>query len=195
MATLPPPTPYSRREAAEAQRYYRRSLRRPSMVGPMVLIVVGVIALLVEIGKLNAYHVWEWYIRWWPLLLIGVGLLSLGEWWLDRNHGPRADARRSHGGLIALDYLPGRTRATWWASTTHAACMACISVRAWQLSTKTFFSHLLGAGARCRPQPQPGDSRRGGGRHPGTSHGDVTVTLSGDDQVHVASAPGGLRLE
>ena len=22
--------------------------------------------------------------RWWPLLLIGVGLLSLGEWWLDR---------------------------------------------------------------------------------------------------------------
>ncbi len=25
--------------------------------------------------------------RWWPLLLIGVGLLSLGEWYLDRQRG------------------------------------------------------------------------------------------------------------
>ena len=32
MATLPPP--YSQRDAARAQRYYRRSLRRPSMVRP-----------------------------------------------------------------------------------------------------------------------------------------------------------------
>ena len=82
MATLPPP--YSQRDAARAQRYYRRSLRRPSMLGPLVLIVVGVIALLVETNQLNAVHLWDWYIRWWPLLLIGVGLLSLGEWWLDR---------------------------------------------------------------------------------------------------------------
>ena len=52
MATLPPP--YSQRDAARAQRYYQRSLRRPSMLGPLVLIVVGVIALLVETNKLNA---------------------------------------------------------------------------------------------------------------------------------------------
>ncbi len=51
MATLPPP--YSQRDAARAQRYYRRSLRRPSMVGPVVLIAVGVIALLVETNQLN----------------------------------------------------------------------------------------------------------------------------------------------
>ena len=76
MATLPPP--YSQRDAARAQRYYMRSLRRRSMLGPVVLIVFGVIALLVETGKLNAFHLWDWYIHWWPLLLIGLGLLSLG---------------------------------------------------------------------------------------------------------------------
>ena len=51
MATLPPP--YSQRDAARAQRYYQRSLRRPSMLGPVVLIVVGVLALLVETDGLT----------------------------------------------------------------------------------------------------------------------------------------------
>ena len=54
MATLPPPP--SQRDAARAQRYYQRSLRRPSMLGPIVLIAVGVIALLVETNTLNAFH-------------------------------------------------------------------------------------------------------------------------------------------
>ena len=98
MATLPPP--YTQRDAARAQRYYRYSMRRPSLLGPVVLVVVGVLALLVETNRLNAYHLWDWYLRWWPLLLIGVGLLSLGEWWLDRKHD--GFPRRSHGGLIAL---------------------------------------------------------------------------------------------
>src|ERR1700733_1664301 len=105
MATVPPPysqqdAARARRGAAPAERYSRRSLRRPSMLGPVVLIVLGVIALLVETDKLNAFRLWDWYIRWWPLLLIGVGILSLGEWWLDRGHGNVG--RRSHGGLIAL---------------------------------------------------------------------------------------------
>jgi hypothetical protein len=85
MATLPPP--YSQRDAARAQRYYQRSLRRPSMLGPVVLIVVGVLALLVETNALSFVRVWDWYMRWWPLLLVGVGLLSLGEWYLDRQRG------------------------------------------------------------------------------------------------------------
>ncbi len=39
MATLPPP--YSQRDAARAQRYYQRSLRRPSMLSPVVLMCSG----------------------------------------------------------------------------------------------------------------------------------------------------------
>jgi len=179
MATLPPP--YSQRDAARAQRYYMRSLRRPSMVGPVVLIVVGVIALLVETNKLNGLHLWDWYMRWWPLLLIGVGLLSLGEWWLDRSHAQVG--RRSHGGLIALilclavfGYVIGYT--------SHG--LRGMHLFGHGEEGDDLFSHLLGqehdadhtlnqqlpAGAQVDIQ---------------VPRGDVTVTLSGDDQIHVQS--------
>ena len=129
MATLPPP--YSQRDAARAQRYYRRSLRRPSMLGPVVLIVVGVIALLVETNTLNAFHLWDWYMRWWPLLLIGVGLLSLGEWWLDRSHAD--PARRwhggSHGGLIALIICLAVVGYVVSGDFPRAAWHACVRAR------------------------------------------------------------------
>ena len=133
MATLPPP--YSQRDAAQAQRYYQRSLRRPSMLGPLVLIVVGVIALLVETNQLNPVRLWDWYIRWWPLLLIGVGLLSLGEWWLDRRHAGAGYRwrRRSHGGLIAL--------------------IVCLAVLAYMASATTHGlhgMHVFGHGTRRR---------------------------------------------
>jgi hypothetical protein len=59
----------------------------------VVLIALGVIALLVETGKLNAYHLWEWYIRWWPLLLAGRP---------SRQRGPPLSWRP--GGS---DHLPG----------------------------------------------------------------------------------------
>jgi len=178
MATLPPP--YSQRDAARAQRYYRRSLRRPSMLGPVVLIALGVIALLVETGKLNAYHLWEWYIHWWPLLLIGVGALSLGEWWLDDRHGNVG--RRSHGGLVALiiclailGYVISRT------SHLHNMHLFGHGV-----DEDDVFSHLLGQehdadDSLNRPIPA------GALIDIQVPHGDVTVTPSGDDQIHVQS--------
>lgn len=177
MATLPPP--YSQRDAARAQRYYMRSLRRPSMVGPVVLIVVGVIALLVETNKLNGLHLWDWYMRWWPLLLIGVGLLSLGEWWLDRSHAQLG--RRSHGGLIALilglavfGYVVGYT--------SHG--LRNMHLFDHGAEGDDLFSHLLG-------QEHDADHTLNQSLPAGAlvdiqvPHGDVTVTLSGDDQIHV----------
>jgi DUF4097 and DUF4098 domain-containing protein YvlB len=180
MATLPPPPPYSQRDAVQAQRYYRRSLRRPSMLGPVVLIVVGVIALLVETGKLNAFHLWDWYIRWWPLLLIGVGLLSLGEWWLDGQRGNIG--RRSHGGLVALiiclailGYVISRT--------SHLRGMHLFGHG---VDEDDVFSHLFGQEHDAdhnlnRPIPA------GAFVDIQVPHGDVTVTPSGDDQIHVQS--------
>jgi DUF4097 and DUF4098 domain-containing protein YvlB len=176
MATLPPP--YSQRDAARAQRYYRRSLRRPSMIGPLVLIVVGVIALLVETNKLDAFHLWDWYIRWWPLLLIGVGLLSLGEWWLDGRRGNVG--RRSHGGLVALiiclaifGYVISRT------SHFHS-----MHIFGHGVDEDDVFSHLFGQEHDAdhnlnRPIPA------GALVDIQVPHGDVTVTPSGDDQIHV----------
>jgi len=66
------------------------------MLGSGLLVVFGVTGLLIETGYLNGFHLLHWYIRWWPELLLGVGLMALSEWWLDRNH------YCSHGPRLAL---------------------------------------------------------------------------------------------
>ena len=116
MGAAPPP-PYSPRDARRAardyaraqrdqmraQRNYWRGYRRSSITGPLVLVTVGILALLIETGRLSGYAVWEWYSRWWPLLLIGIGVISIGEYFLDRNN-PYA-GRRSAGGIVFLILL------------------------------------------------------------------------------------------
>src|ERR1700733_10963819 len=118
MAAAPPPfsprdarrqaRDYARaqRDQARAQRQYWRywsGYRRSSITGPVILVTVGVIALLIETGRLSGYSVWLWYSRWWPLLLIGIGLISLAEYFLDRDN-PYA-GRRSAGGIVFLILL------------------------------------------------------------------------------------------
>ena len=80
----------AQRDAWKAQRYAWRASypaaivpRSPSVVGPVILIAVGVIALLLMTGKLGVTGFWNWYAHWWPILLIGAGLALLGEWFLD----------------------------------------------------------------------------------------------------------------
>jgi DUF4097 and DUF4098 domain-containing protein YvlB len=73
--------------------------RVPSMVGPAILIAVGVIALLVMTGHIAADQFWDWSWHWWPMLLIGAGLLLLGEWALDLRRG--VPVRRG-GGYVGL---------------------------------------------------------------------------------------------
>ena len=78
----------AQRDAWRVQRHqwkgaYGYGPRVPSVVGPIILIGVGIIALLVMTGHINAGEFWSWYGRWWPLLLIGAGVAMLGEWALD----------------------------------------------------------------------------------------------------------------
>jgi DUF4097 and DUF4098 domain-containing protein YvlB len=171
---------------AQTQLYYRRSLRRPSMVGPVVLLIVGVVALLVETNQLNGFHLWDWYLRWWPLLLIGVGLLSLGEWLFDRNYagsqanGPVPLGRRSHGGLIALVICLAIIG--YLVNYSHGLHGMHIFDRDGERDD--LFSHLMG-------QEHDDDSNLNQ-QIPARAaidiqvpHGDVTVSPSGDDQIHV----------
>jgi hypothetical protein len=96
----------SMRSQAKAQRdAYRaqyRGLRRGSIAGPLLLICLGVVFLLVQLGRLPSFEFWSWYGRWWPLLLIGVGSIVLIEWIVDYafHTDDRPYVRRGMGGGV-----------------------------------------------------------------------------------------------
>ena len=80
--------------------------RVPSVVGPIILISIGVIALLVLSGRIGAGDFWAWYGQWWPLLLIIAGLALLGEWAIDlRRETPVRRGGSFVGILIVLAFL------------------------------------------------------------------------------------------
>jgi Uncharacterized conserved protein len=98
----------AQREAMRAQRYawksqYGYGPRVPSLVGPVILIGVGTIALLIMTGHIVASSFWAWYGRWWPLLLIIAGLGLLAEWAIDMRR--QTPVRRSRGFIGLIIFL------------------------------------------------------------------------------------------
>jgi len=96
----------SQRDAWKAQRQawkgggaYDYTPRVPSVVGPLILVGVGIIALLMYGGKIDSAEFWDWYAKWWPLLLIGAGLAMLAEWALDLK---RQSPVRRGGGFVGI---------------------------------------------------------------------------------------------
>jgi DUF4097 and DUF4098 domain-containing protein YvlB len=87
--------------------------RVPSVVGPIILIGIGVVALLVLSGTIAASSFWSWYGRWWPLLLIGAGLALLGEWALDLRRETPVRRGGSFIGILILLALLGFSAAGW----------------------------------------------------------------------------------
>jgi DUF4097 and DUF4098 domain-containing protein YvlB len=103
----------AQRDAMRAQRHAWKANyggvygpRVPSVVGPVILVCVGLIALLVMTGHINADSFWNWYGQWWPLLLIGAGLALLAEWALDmRRKTPVRRGGSFIGILILLAFI------------------------------------------------------------------------------------------
>jgi DUF4097 and DUF4098 domain-containing protein YvlB len=191
MAAAPPP--YSPRDArrqardyaraqrdqARAQRQYWRAYygyRRTSITGPVILLTVGIMALLIETGHLSGYAVWDWYGRWWPLLLIGIGLISLAEYFWDRNN-PYA-GRRSAGGIVFLILLfaflgwGGHNAHNWGPIGEQFGNNGddFFSMLGEEHDNDVQMDQALAANATVNIQ---------------NSRGDVTVTASSDGQMHL----------
>jgi DUF4097 and DUF4098 domain-containing protein YvlB len=73
---------------------------RRSLVGPVILIAIGVVFLLTNIGVIHGWQLWGWFGHWWPLLLILWGVLTLVEHASANRMGYRT--RHLGGGGIVL---------------------------------------------------------------------------------------------
>jgi len=121
----------AQRDAFRAQRmqmrYQMRGMRRGSVLGPLLLIAVGVVFLLMQSGRIDRHHFLDLYARWWPLLLVGAGLVVLAEWALDQMHlrdPQRVPYRRSVGG-------------GWWCCCCSSRLWGCALMRGSALRART----------------------------------------------------------
>lgn len=104
----------AQRDAWRAQRHAWKTQyagiygpRVPSILGPMLLVSIGVIALLIMSGRLDASAFWAWYGQWWPLILIGAGLILLAEWALDMRRQVPIRRKGSFFGVLIFLSLVG----------------------------------------------------------------------------------------
>src|SRR5580658_8377682 len=156
MSSYPPPPPSqppyndpnawrAQRQAMKAQRYamkaqarmqraqmkaQMRAMRRGSIAGPVLLLALGVVFLLAQTGKISWWAVAAWYGTWWPVVLIGAGVILLAEWFYDHEMNPDAATRGRRtlgGGVVFLLVLMAFAGISTWAGTR-------------------FYEHNMGAG-------------------------------------------------
>jgi DUF4097 and DUF4098 domain-containing protein YvlB len=72
------------RAQRELIRYQTRGLRRTSILGPVIILSIGVIVLLVRLGRVPSTTFWNWYGHWWPMLLVAAGVILVAEWAFDQ---------------------------------------------------------------------------------------------------------------
>ncbi|MGC2162350.1 MAG: DUF4097 family beta strand repeat-containing protein [Silvibacterium sp.] len=170
----------AQRDQMRAQRHYWRAYwrggRRPSITGPIILVAIGVVALMIEMGRINGYAVWDWYVQWWPVLLIAVGVVSLLEYFFDR--GDPYAGRRAGGGFVFLIFL--LLFLGWGAHTAHH--WGPIGRQLGMNNNDLLFMF----GEEHDNDVQMAQAAAANGtvtvQNP---RGDVTVTASTDDQIHL----------
>jgi DUF4097 and DUF4098 domain-containing protein YvlB len=156
------------------QRYYWRAMHRPSIVGPIVLLAIGVIALLITAGRLSAPLFWSWFLHWWPLLLVVLGLVSLLEWFIDRDQ-PYRRKTGTFGIVLLISILVGiaysQGHISDWSNHIGAG-----DPETWSGMMGEEHDHDADSSVTI-----PGDASV----QVQNPRGDVTITAASDNQLHV----------
>jgi DUF4097 and DUF4098 domain-containing protein YvlB len=87
--------------------------RVPSVVGPIILVAIGVVGLMIYSGHISPEVFWSWYGHWWPILLIAAGLALLGEWALDMRRSTPVHRGGGFVGALILLALLGFAASGW----------------------------------------------------------------------------------
>lgn len=177
------------RDQAKLQRMQMRAQmrasRRGSIVGPLLILALGVVFLLSQTGRLSWTYTLNWYSRWWPAVLILAGLLLLAEWFIDQHRQQVAGqpvARTIGPGVIFLIVIlaligasaDGIQKGIDWRDHAFASGYSKLDhVFGDRHDAYDTVSSAIGEGATLVVH---------------NPHGDVTVTGSSTDgQVHVSA--------
>src|SRR5215813_4028312 len=82
--------------------YYQPRPR--SIVGPLILIAIGITALLYTTGFIPRGAFWAWFARSWPIFLIAAGIIKLAEYFWARSRG-QLPPRMGGGSIVFLVFF------------------------------------------------------------------------------------------
>lgn len=157
--------------------------RRSSILAPLLILTVGVIVLLMRLGRIPAGDFGDWYGRWWPMLLVGAGIVLVAEWAFDqipRDDGAPYVRRGIGGGAVLLLLILALTGAAVHVVRNHREILNNGIVINGDDFNEFFGEKHEMSSASEAPFP-PGSALE-----IDNPHGDVTIVgKSGDDKIHI----------
>jgi Putative adhesin len=153
--------------------------RRRSVAGPVVLIILGVVLLLTTMHVLHPQPLLHWFGTYWPALIILWGVIKLVEYQQAQREGTRPQGIGG-GGVVLLVFLiifglsaTQATRFNWDEIRNHMDMGD---------EDFTMFGHNYSYDDQLQQDYPAGSSLR-----ITSERGAVNLTVSDDNQIHVAA--------